>query len=344
VLLKGARFWIGLGVSLIFLALFFYRTDVQAIGNSLKTANYLYVLPALGVYTVALWFRTIRWRYLLRPLGTPSDQRLFPIVLIGYMANDILPARIGELVRAYVLGEKERMSKTAILATIAVERIFDGVALILFLLVLLPLFPLAAWLRGLAQLMAVIFFGGLVALLAVARFTGMAQRVASSVLQFLPPPLQVRATRLVELFLTGLSALRSPRVLGVVLLTSLLTWITEAAMYWIIFWSFGQGQPYHLFLLTASVANLAITLPSSPGGIGPFDFFVKQTVMLADVATGTAAAYAILLRAVLHLPVIFLGLVFLWLQQMSLAQVAQQGKGQTTMNEASSELGTGGAR
>ena len=339
---RGPRFWISIGVSLIFLALFFYRTDLTEIGSTLKTANYLFVVPALAVYSVALWFRTIRWRYLLRPLGNLPVRRLFPLVVIGYMANDILPARIGELVRAYILGEKERLSKMAILATIAVERIFDGVALILFLLVLLPFFPLAEWLRGLAKVMAVIFLGGLVVLWVAAHFTDITQRLVGLSLRFLPPPLQTRATTLVGLFLEGLSALRSPGVLGAVLITSILTWAAEAAMYWVIFWSFDLGQPYPIFLLTASVANLAITLPSSPGGIGPFDFFVKKAVMLVGVADGMATAYTILLRAVLHLPVILLGLVFLWLQQISLAEVARQTEGPGLAPNAGRESGPGG--
>ena len=110
----------------------------------------------------AVWARTWRWHYLLRPLKRVPLGRLFPIVVIGYMGNNVYPARAGEFIRAYVLKRNEDVSASASFATIVVERIFDGIVMLIFVLVTLPLAPtLPDWLRQVVVLGSVAFFGAL---------------------------------------------------------------------------------------------------------------------------------------------------------------------------------------
>ena len=119
------RIWIGLAVSGLFLLLLLLRVDRQEIVSALSNANYLYVAPAIGLYFIAVYFRSIRWAYLLSPIGPFPVNRLYPVVIIGYMANNLLPARLGELVRSYYLAQRETVSGSTALATVAVERVYD---------------------------------------------------------------------------------------------------------------------------------------------------------------------------------------------------------------------------
>src|SRR3990170_8389661 len=137
-LLRSRRVWLGFAISLAFLALFFYQTDWDEIRDAFGNANYVIALASLPVYFVGIWVRTVRWQYLLRPVARVKTQRLYPVVLIGLMANNLIPARAGELVRAYILGEREQVSKAASLGTIAVDRLFDGLTLIPMLVVIAP--------------------------------------------------------------------------------------------------------------------------------------------------------------------------------------------------------------
>src|SRR5438105_3805238 len=121
-MLSGPRLWIGLVVSLVCLVLAFRGVDMGAAAALIAGANYWLLLPALAAYFAGVWVRAVRWRYLLRPIKPMPSGRLFPVVVIGYMANDVLPARMGEIARAYVLGRQEGVSSTSVLATIAVER------------------------------------------------------------------------------------------------------------------------------------------------------------------------------------------------------------------------------
>ena len=132
-LFKSRQFIIGLVISVLFFALALAGIDLREVWNALLSANYWALLPALVLYFIGVWVRALRWRILLRPLLPKLTlRRTFEVEVIGYMANNVLPARIGELVRAYVLSLREGVRKTATLATILVERIFDGITMLGF--------------------------------------------------------------------------------------------------------------------------------------------------------------------------------------------------------------------
>ena len=131
----GKRFWFGLCLGAAALALFFLTTDWARLVEALARANYWYAVPAVLLYQVSLLFRTARWQMLMRHMREVPIPRLYPVVVVGYMANNLLPLRLGEVVRSYYVGEREGVSKTAALATILVERLMDALTLIVFVAV-----------------------------------------------------------------------------------------------------------------------------------------------------------------------------------------------------------------
>ena len=171
-LLLTRRFWLGIVVTLGFLFLFLWKVDFGETGKELQGANYFYFIPAVVCYFLSLAVRSLRWRFLLLHLKPVSISRLYPVVAIGYMANNMLPARLGELVRAHFLGEKEHISKASVFSTIGVERVLDGLTLLLLVAVAWPFLPWtdvlrnddgelkAAWLVG-SIAVTVVFVAGL---------------------------------------------------------------------------------------------------------------------------------------------------------------------------------------
>jgi len=323
-LFRKRRFWLGTIISLAFLALFFYQIDLAEMVQTLVRANYLYLAPALLIYFVGVWFRALRWRFLLQPLRHLSSRRLFSVVVIGYMANDILPLRAGELVRAYVLGEREGMSKTSVLATIALERISDGLSLLFIAASVSLVLPLADWLRDIVQLLALLFIAALFVFFLMASSRNLTLRATRAVLSVLPSHLSRRGEGMAAHFVSGLQALHSPLGLLAVFAISLISWLCEAGMYYLIALSFDIVQPFTVILLVTAAANLAISLPSSQGGIGPFEYFASRTLLIFGVELARSTAYTLVLHAALLLPVIALGFVYLWLENLSLAQLSQQ--------------------
>src|SRR3970040_2588414 len=110
-LITSRRLWLGLGGTALFLGLFFLRTDLGELGDALAEANYWWVVPAVAIWFAAAVIRSLRWRYLLHGLADIRTLSLYPIVIIGYMANNLLPLRTGDLVRARVMSERHPPGK-----------------------------------------------------------------------------------------------------------------------------------------------------------------------------------------------------------------------------------------
>lgn len=128
-------------ISAFFIYLALPGLHLSEVLSSLRTANYLWLLPGIGVYFLGLWARTWRWHYMLRPLKSVPLIRLFPLVCIGYFGNNVYPFRAGELIRSYALKRTEGIAFMSSLATVFIERIFDGLVMLLFVFLALPLVP-----------------------------------------------------------------------------------------------------------------------------------------------------------------------------------------------------------
>jgi uncharacterized protein (TIRG00374 family) len=253
--------------------------------------------------------------------------RLYPVVIIGLMANNLIPARVGELVRAYVLGQRERISKSASLGTIAVDRLFDGITLIPMMVIVAAFaghqaefdVPVLGSLNfnGIGIVMSVLFGAALLVLFYFAFTEHGPQQLHRLLRALLPASLEDKVENLVDSFLNGLEALRNPVDLGIAWVMSLISWTLEATMYWMVALAFDIHEPFYVFLLLTAAANLAIAIIASQGGVGPFELVVKETLVAFGVAEGVASAYAIGLHALLLFPIIALGLYFIWSMKLT---------------------------
>ena len=313
--------WLGVALSVVFIAIFVLRTDFSEIGDAFRHANYWWALASLPVYFLGAWFRAWRWKYLLRPLGEMRTTALYPIVIIGFMANNLIPARAGELVRAYIVGEREKVSKMAALGTIAVDRVFDGITLLPILLIVGAFAGTNHQLRLIAISMTVLFGAGLLVMIALALSEGFSRWVVRLALRVTPLRLKAQVEGLVESFLTGLHSFRRPGDMLAASITSVLSWLLEATMYYMVGLAFNLDVGFHVYLLVTAGANLAIAVIATQGGVGPFEVVTRETVAFFGVESGAASAYAVALHALLLIPVIALGLYFLWAINLSLGDV-----------------------
>ncbi len=328
------KFWLGLGVGLVFLVIAFGGQDFNKIGTALGEANYWWLLPAMAAYFVGVWFRTLRWHFLLGPIQKVPNARLFPVVVIGYMANNVLPIRMGEVVRAYVLDRRERVRKSSSLATIVVERIMDGITMILFLSLTSLFVSLNSNIEGIEKIAAVIFLVAIVIFFLVAHSRTMMKRLETFGLRFVPAALRPKVAGLADSFIDGLQVLRQWRDLLIVFGLSLLAWICEAGMYFMVALAFsGLNLSLTAIFLTLAVANLATLVPSTPGYVGTFDAAaIVVLTKVFGVANGLASGYVILLHAALFLPVTVLGF-FYWVREHLSFKEANQVRQQTVQEK-----------
>lgn len=324
-------FWLGAVGSAAFLAVFILLfVDFDTIGGVLRAADYTYVAPSVVLYFVAVVFRTLRWKFLLRPLMGQPRRGIFPVVVVGYAANNLIPVRIGEVVRSYYLSLREGVSVAGAFGTIAVERAADVLAL-LFLLalswVVLPAgttfdrvayqTPGGAPVLAIAALLPFILVAGAVGAITLLSGETVAA-IFERVLSPLPGKLKTPATALAARLLLGLTVVRSPAGLAKLFLMSLPVWAAEAAMIYLIALGFdirpdgaSQFDFIALVLLFTAVANLAGAIPSSAGSWGPFDFFGAAALVAAGVSNGVASAFALTVHVALWVPPTALGLAIL---------------------------------
>lgn len=313
-MLKRWQFWLGIAISAVFLYLALRGLDLVEVWYNIRTARYWWLIPGVAIYFFGVWARTWRWHYMLRPVKTVPLVRLFPIVCIGYMGNNIYPARIGEVIRAFVLRGTEGVSVSVSLATILVERIFDGVTMLLFVFVGLPLAPSIPgdW-RRFVIIFSLLFFGALGVFFAVAVSPRTAQRVYNWFIDHLVPtrfrePIRGFADR----FMEGLAFLRSPRDVAMIFVTSLVVWLAETGKYWFVMHAFDFEVSFFVLMLMNGVVNLFTTIPSAPGYIGTFDEPGIEILKAFGVEGSIAAAYTLVLHAALWFPITALGVWFLW--------------------------------
>jgi uncharacterized protein (TIRG00374 family) len=310
------KFWLGLVVSLVFLYLAFQGQDFGKIGQALGEANYWWLFPALVAYFVGVWVRAVRWHYLLGPLKKVPIKRLFPVVVIGYMANDVLPVRMGEVVRSYVLGRRENVSKTGTLATIVVERMMDGITMLLFLATAAFFVTINKDIEGIERVASIVFLIFIVVFFIVASSRTLLLKLEAFGLGLLPTKIRTKVAGIADKFIDGLQVLRQWRDLLAVFSLSVLAWLCEAGMYWMVALAFtGLNLSWQAVILTLAVANLFTLVPSTPGYVGPFDFAAnKVLVSVFLVNKELASSYVILLHAALYFPVTLWG-VYYWVSE-----------------------------
>ena len=313
--MKRWQFWVGVLISLILIWYSLRGLNIKELTEVLAHANYWWLVPGIAVYFVAVWARAWRWHHLLKPLKPIPTNQLFPTVCIGYFGNNILPARAGELLRAAVLKKDEDIAISASLATIIVERVFDGVVMLGF--VFINLSELARLtqssgfigdIRTLALIGTGIFLGALAVFLGLAMYPERSLSLVSRIVQrLIPEKYAEKILGLAERFLGGLASLRSPRTIFMVFVTSVVIWLLETAKYWFVMHAFPFQVSFFALMLMNGIVNLATTIPSAPGYVGTFDAPGSQCCRLMQCPRPIAAAYTLALHAALWAPVTLLG-------------------------------------
>jgi len=312
---KRWQFWVGLVISIFFVYLALHNLHLADVWQAMKTAKYWWLVPGVAVYFLGVWVRTWRWHYLLRPLKKIPTRTMFPIVCIGYMGNNIYPARAGEVLRAVILKQREGVSVSASLATIIVERIFDGVVMLGFVFFSLPQLTgldsasgFIGSIRELSIIGAIVFAVALVGFLLAAMFPQTAEKIASWFIDRLVPRRFREPVRSFTLrFIGGLESLRSPLDAVMILFTTVLIWLLETGKYWFVMHAFPFEVSFFALMLMNGIVNLSTTLPSAPGYIGTFDAPGIAVLTAYHVAPEVAAGYTLVLHGALWFPITLLG-------------------------------------
>jgi len=319
-----ARAILGFVVGAVLLTLVLVRTDLGATLDALGDAEFGYLLPAVALLAVSVWFQALRWRYLLRPLVDVPARRLYPVVFVGHLGNSLVPLRAGEVLRALVISRREGVSRMAALGTLVVERALDGLALTALLLIFAAAVDSSDRLWQLVVAGAVLFGLATASLVVAALNQERCLSLVVIVIDRGPARWRAPLRQWSRSFLTGTTALRTPTGMAGVLLTTAGFWFSIALVYAIVGQAFDIEEGLATYLFVTAAANLSVSIPSSQGGLGPFEFFVRETLVFSGVGAPLATAYALVLHATILATMIIMGVISLRATGLSLGLLSGQ--------------------
>ncbi len=314
------RYLIILAVSLVCVYILGRHFNFADLFNAIKSMNPAWFVPAVMMYLASIAFRSLRWQVMISSIKPIPLSRLFKYVTLGFMTNNLLPARLGEVVRAYVTGKGEDASRSAMFASIVLERIFDGLTIVLLLVATLAVTGLKySKLIHVAWVSSLIFGAGFAFLLALTYKKDSALSFAAKMIFFLPKPLRDRILLVLKRFVLGLALLHEPAKFAKVMALSLFVWGCELSLYYI----FELALPnirvtFDVLIFALVFVNLSSMVPALPANALVFQVACSQAlVSFGQVEESTALLYSVILHATQIFPVIILGWVFMAMLRLS---------------------------
>jgi hypothetical protein len=322
---------IGLVISIACLWLAMHDVRPAEVWAALKQANYLGFAALVALTLLGFWLRAFRWRWLLttpKPLGIDA---LYSATMIGFMANNLLPLRLGEFVRAWALGRSSQLSKTTVFATVVVERVVDMITLI-------AIFGFAMWLHPigegtaagrLVRRGATAMVGGAAALTLVAIFLERQPERMRALLGWLTKPLPKKLGRrfvaMLDHFVDGLALFRDlPRLLWVFFLSFLMFGVFALCLTACL-WAFQIPSAWYAGLVMLVITAIGIMVPAAPGYIGTLHVACKVGLALFHVGPERSVPFAWFFWAGQWLPVTLVGMFYLRREGISLRSLGHVG-------------------
>jgi glycosyltransferase 2 family protein len=310
-----ARTWLlvlGALVSGVCLWFALRRVSFDDVWTSLADARWIWVLPALALTYLTLLLRAIRWRFLFVERERVSTWESAKAVNIGLFFNNILPSRAGEVPRIFALGRKTGISKVEIGGTIVVERCLDVLTVAAAALIAWPFLPDASWIRALGVVCAVIVAGFVLATFGAVLFRQRARDLALAILLRLPFVSDARAAAITTSLSRGVHIVANPRRLVLALIFSALVWGVATLSVFALFPAFDLPLSMSSAVLVIVATSLALTVPSTSGGLGVYEAAVQASLVAASVSASVALSFALVLHAINFVPICLTGVLASW--------------------------------
>lgn len=312
---------LGLAISVLAIWQLVSQVNPADVALVMLRANWWLVAVCVASIPVSMAIKAVRWRYLFVDREAVGFQPLLSSLYVGYLVNTILPGRVGEFVRALLIGQRERVDTPTALATIVLEKVLDLLALAVMLVIVVAQITLPEALRvGAGSFLALLGIG-LVGLVVVVAAPGLVLRLVDLVVGAVPLLERLSVGRLAHSFIGAFAVLREWRRLPGLLVWSALVWVGALVTVWTGLAGVGieVGLPIVLFVLV--VTNLGMTAPSAPGYVGVFHFLVVQSLLPFGVPVEQATGAAFLMHALIFGNFVLFGLWFVWRSGYSLGRL-----------------------
>jgi glycosyltransferase 2 family protein len=312
---------LGLALSAVFLYLAFRQARLEEVLRALASASYWLMIPAVALTMVAYALRAVRWRYLLLGVKEISFGPLFSSIMIGFMGNNVLPARLGELLRAHSLGRSTGVSRSAALASIVVERIFDMIVLLLLFGTIVVLRGLPREIRTWGEILLVLV---LVAVAVLIIFQAWPGRVFALCRLVPHVRLRQRLLKAAQNFHEALGVLRQGRPLIMALFYSLIMWGCIVFIVACCVLALHLPVPSEANVVVLVAMAIGTMIPAAPGYVGTLQYAGTLGLKSYGVDPAAALSFTLLYHASQWFPVTIVGLVFFLRERVQLSRLASE--------------------
>lgn len=324
------KFIVGIGISFLLIFFLFRKIDFAKLVVVLKGLDVRYLAAAILVTFVSYSFRAVRWHYLLLPQKNAVPWNLLSATMICYMANNLLPARLGEFIRAYVLAEKENLEPSSVFATLVLDRLFDGFSVLVILVITFFTVKMPPGMEKVQQglvtggyVTLALYIAVIVFLLFLKRATAPTLKFVAVVLSPFPDKLSSAVIPLLGSFISGIRLTSKPKELFAILFTSALIWATAIWPVDLLLKAFRVELPITASMFILVFLVFAVMIPASPGYIGTYHAACMYGLMAFNVPKELALSVAIVMHSINFFPVIAVGFLFLWKDGMSFSSLGK---------------------
>jgi len=329
------RLQLAVGIAISAVCLWFAMHDVEpaAVWRALGQANYLGFVALMALTLFGFWLRALRWRWMLTTPAPVDLHALYSATMIGFMANNLLPLRLGEFVRAWALGRSQGLSKSTVFATVVVERVVDMITLIALFGLAMAVHPIGqrseagSLVRKGASTLVVASLGLTLFVVVLERQPERMRRLLGGLLARLPGGARERGLAVLDHFVAGLMLFRDlPRLLWVFFL-SLVMFGVYALCLTVSMWAFAMPTPWYAGLVMLVITAIGIMVPAAPGYIGTVNIACKVGLALFGVAAERSVPFSWFYWAGQWLPITLVGLYYLRREGLSLASLGKAQEG-----------------
>lgn len=317
--MKKFNMIIGPLIGALFLYLTVRKIDFANCWVYIRQAGLTWIMLAVLVYSSAFVIRSVRWKYIISPLKVIPPGQLFSYLILGFFMNNLLPLRLGELVRAHVTGQKAGVTRSGVLATVVVERLFDGLAYVSLFFVTILILPFPAWTKKSMAVGSVLFIAVLFVLFMVAKNQEFAERMFSLVP--LPSRFRMKVNAMFSNFISGLQSLGHAPSLVKVFVFSIAVWTIEALVFFVLGKSFGMQLSFFQGMLVMIIIGMGAILPTAPGYVGTVEFLGTNALFFMGVNRNQAFGYIITLHVLQLLTVTFWGFRSLLTEKITFSEL-----------------------
>jgi hypothetical protein len=305
------------------------RIDFAWLWQIILDVNPVFLVLAFLITPLHVIVRSHRWIIIVKPLGKLRFLSSFSIQMVSYMANSVLPLRIGEIAKGVLLGRRLKIPASTGFGTVVLERAFDSLFLAIMIVTIGLFFQFPSEIRNAAQVLSFVIFAGMIALIYLAIKTDSGGGIVGKLLKLIPGKPGAKIYKIALSFTTGFAGIKSPAGYLAITAESILLWLLYAAQVLVMLIAFNfhvdfpqiAASPILVTFVLLVITAVGLSVPSAPGGIGTFHATCVFGLSLFGVGADAAAGFALLIHAISIIFYIFGGIPFMWREGLHWGQL-----------------------